>query len=291
MYHEDILRVFLEPAEWDELQGSRPVIQLNVSIQHYIGESATDGQMAVKRSNLPCMSSFPTLSAIVFTHQLCIVGTVFWSVSKSTSDPDVVLDNFAGARKRASFPYFLPKGVTLPQMEKFWRELQFNPVAPVEVPFRVELFRSPPGNIRRLRKLARQGRRRLKRSLRNQKGKPTLVLGIPNDARKVAPLLALAHGPGMVPSVAKRRRLRRKGRPVRSSSMRSANTSENQERSTREANSPLTATPIDTSSQPRRTTEQTTQAHAVPDSKPLAQETPRATATLSQRQNQSIRKK
>jgi hypothetical protein len=144
-----------------------------------------------------------TLSAIFSTHQLCNVGTVLWSVSKSTRDPKVVRNNIAGARKRATFPLFLPRGVTLRQMEQFWHELQFNPAAPVEVPFKAERFQLPPRGVRSLRLLAQKGRRRLERSIRRQKGRPNRVLGIPNDAQKVAPLLALAHGPGFVRTVSR----------------------------------------------------------------------------------------
>lgn len=173
---EDRLRVFLEPAEWDdELQGSRPVIQLDVSITHYIGESATDGPTAVERSSLP--------------------WTVLWSLSKSTSNPDVIRKNIDDARNRATYPLYLPRGVALPQMKQFWHELQFNPVAPVEVPFKAELFRLPPRRIRSLRLLAAKGRQCLERSIRQQKGRRKIVLGIPNNVRKVAPLLDLPYRP------------------------------------------------------------------------------------------------
>jgi hypothetical protein len=254
--------VFLEPAEWDdELQGSRPVIQLDVSIKHFIGERATDGPIAVEKSSLPCMPSFPTLS-VIFTHQLCIVGTVLWSVSKSTANPDVVRLNIAGAHQRASYPLFLPRGVNLRQMEQFWHELQFNPVAPVEVPFKAELFHRPPKNIRLLRQIARKGRRRLELSIRKQKRRPKLVLGIPNDAQKVAPLLALAHGPGLVQTVSRSN--------LDAVDNTTTNLSENQKQTTQ---NPQTAALIDTSCQPSRTTEQTTQIHAVLEAKPFAQDT------------------
>jgi hypothetical protein len=125
-------------------------------------------------------------------------------------------------------------------MEKFWHELQFNPVEPVEVPFKAEQFFSPPRGVRRLRRLARRGRLRLERSIRKQMGQPKIVLGIPDDAQKVAPLLALAHGPGRMQTVGgsnldvvdntiaanlstKPRRRGRKQKPVRSSSKRSKN--------------------------------------------------------------------
>jgi len=88
-------------------------------------------------------------------------------------------------------------------LENFWHELQFNPVAPVDVPFKAELFHSPPKRIKRLRLLAREGRRRLERSIRKQKDRPKFVRGIPNDAETVAPLLALAHGPGLVQTVSR----------------------------------------------------------------------------------------
>jgi hypothetical protein len=129
-------------------------------------------------------------------HQLCIVGTVLWSVSKSTLDPSIIRKNLAGARRRCLHKLFPPSGVELQEMENFWHGLQFNPVAPVEVPFMGSLFCQPPKAVKHLRLLARQGRVHLKRSLREQKGRPKFVLGIPNDAQMVAPLVALAHPPG-----------------------------------------------------------------------------------------------
>lgn len=222
------------------------------------------------------MSFFSTLSVIFSTHQLCIVGTVLWSVSKSTPDPDVVRKNVASTRKRAAaYPLFLPRGVTLREMEKFWHELQFDPVAPVRVPFKAELFRSPPKNVILLRLLARKGRWRLEHSMHVQKGRPKLVLGIPDDAKNVAPLLALAHGSGLVQTVSgsnlddttttklstklrristKIKRLRRKDRPVRSSSWRSAGASKDQDQSTRKAKNPQTIGPIGNTSTTRFST-------------------------------------
>jgi hypothetical protein len=211
------------------------------------------------------MSSFPTLSAIFSTHQLCIVGTVLWSVSKSTPDPNVVRNNIAGARKRATYPLFRPRGVDLQQMEQFWHELQFNPVAPVEVPFKAELFHPPPKRIRVLRRLAGKGRQRLEHSILKQNGRPKHVLGIPNDAQNVAPLVALAHGPGLVQTVG------RSNLDVVDNTT-TTNLSENQEQTTRKAKNSQTAPPIDTSSQPSHTTEQTTQVHAVRHSEEMPSE-------------------
>lgn len=187
------------------------------------------------RVDLVCHPFQPFLGSFS-AHQLRIVGTVLWSISKSTPDPDVVRKNVAGARKRATYPLYLPRGVASQQMEKFWHELQFDPVAPVEVPFKAEMFRSPPKRVKLLRRLARQGRWRLKISIRKQKGRPKLVQGIPDDPQMVAPLLALAHGPKLVQTASrskldvvddtattnfstKLRRLNRKGRPAGSSCM------------------------------------------------------------------------
>lgn len=79
-------------------------------------------------------------------------------------------------------------------MEKVWHGLQFNPVAPTEVPFKAEVFRSPPTSVKIIRQLSRNGRDYLERTMREQQGRPKLVLSLPNDAQQVAPLLALAHG-------------------------------------------------------------------------------------------------
>jgi hypothetical protein len=85
-------------------------------------------------------------------------------------------------------------------MEKVWHEMQFNPVAPTVVPFKAELFRPAPTSIHLLRQLSRTGRDCLERTKREQEGRPKLVLNLPNDAQVVAPLAALAHGPGLVQS-------------------------------------------------------------------------------------------
>ena len=78
-------------------------------------------------------------------------------------------------------------------MEKVWHGLQFNPVAPVEVPFKAELFHPAPMSVRVLRRLSRKGRDYLEHTTRMLEGKPKLVLGLPNDAQEVAQLVALAH--------------------------------------------------------------------------------------------------
>ncbi|KAI0304363.1 mitochondrial protein Pet127-domain-containing protein [Multifurca ochricompacta] len=160
---EENLKVFLEPADWDEgAHGSRPVIQLDISTKSYIGEMATNGSSAVERSNLP--------------------WTVLWSISKSALDPRIIRGNLAAARQRAFHPLFLPTGVGIREMEKVWRELQFNPAAPVDVPFKADLFRPPPKSVQVLRRLARNGRNYLERTSQNGK--------------EVAPLVAQAHRVG-----------------------------------------------------------------------------------------------
>ena len=126
-------------------------------------------------------------------HQLCTVGTVLWSISKSSLDTNIIRSNFASARARAIHKLSRPEGVKFQGMEKFWHGLQFNPAAPVEVPFKAELFRTPPRSVKFLRRLAQHGRAYLKHSKREQRGKPKRVRGIPNDAEMVAPLVAQAH--------------------------------------------------------------------------------------------------
>jgi len=79
-------------------------------------------------------------------------------------------------------------------MEKVWHGLQFNPVAPTEVPFQAEFFRSPSKSVKLLRRLSRNGRDYLERTMRERQGRPKLVLSLPNDAQQVAPLVALGHG-------------------------------------------------------------------------------------------------
>jgi hypothetical protein len=121
-------------------------------------------------------------------------GTVLWSVSKPAFDRRIIRGNLAAAQKRAFHPLFLPKGVDMQDMEKVWNELQFNPAAPVDVPFKTELFRPAPRSVQVLRRLAHKGQSYLDCVAREQGGRDKLVLGLPNDAREMAPLLAYAHG-------------------------------------------------------------------------------------------------
>lgn len=192
---EDKLKVFLEPADWDEeLRGPRPIIQLDVSTQSYIAEKATSGPSAIERSNLPCMCHRPQFLKSTPANHICDAGTVLWSVSKPAFDSRIIRGNLADARGRAFFPYNLPTGVNLRDMEKVWQELQFNPAAPVDVPFEAEMFRPAPRSAQVLRQLAQKGQIYLDRIAREQGGRDKFVLGLPNDAREMAPLIAHAHG-------------------------------------------------------------------------------------------------
>jgi hypothetical protein len=133
-------------------------------------------------------------------------GSVLWSTSKPTLDPGIIRRNLAAAQKRAFYPFCLPTGVTMQDMEKHWNELQFNPAAPVDVPFKSELFRPAPRSVQTLRRLSQKGQSYLDFAAREQGGREKLVLGLPNDAREMAPLLAHAHadlgsGPLSVPSI------------------------------------------------------------------------------------------
>ena len=187
--------MFLEPAEWDEeLHGSKPVIQLDVSTKSYIGKMAASGSSAIERSNLPCMLCPSYVLYFAFTHRMCITGTVLWSVSKSALEPHILRSNLAATHRRAFFPLYLPSEVGIREMEEVWRQLQFNPTAPVEVPFKAELFRPPPRSVQVLRQLSRKGHDYLESTTRKLEGRPKLVLGLPNDVEEVAPLVALAHG-------------------------------------------------------------------------------------------------
>lgn len=122
------------------------------------------------------------------------LGTVLWSISKPTLDPGIIRGKLAAVRDSAFFPFCLPTGVNMQDMEKVWQELQFNPAAPVDVPFKTEMFRPAPRSVRVLRKLSRKGQSYLDSNAREQGVQEKFVLGLPNDAREMAPLLASAHG-------------------------------------------------------------------------------------------------
>jgi len=84
--------------------------------------------------------------------------------------------------------------VDMQDMEKVWHELQFNPTAPVDVPFKADLFRPAPKSVQILRQLSRKGQSYVDCAAREQAGRDKFVLGLPNDACEMAPLLAHAHG-------------------------------------------------------------------------------------------------
>lgn len=119
---------------------------------------------------------------------------MLWSITKSAFDPRIIQGNLADAHKRAFYPLFLPAGVNKEEMKKVWHDMQFNPEAPVDVPFKAELFRPATKSVQVLRRLSRKGQSYLDCAVREQEGRDKLVLGLPNDAREMAPLLAQAHG-------------------------------------------------------------------------------------------------
>ena len=133
-------------------------------------------------------------------------GTVLWSISKPTLDPCITRRNLAAAQERAFYPFCLPTGVEMQDMEKHWHELQFNPTAPVDVPFESEMVRPATRSVQVLRQLSRKGQSYLDFDAHEQGVREKLVLGLPNDASEMAPLLAHAHGnlgsgPLPVPSI------------------------------------------------------------------------------------------
>jgi hypothetical protein len=141
-----------------------------------------------------CLVCATLISQLATTNHVRDIGTVLWSISKPTLDPSIIRRNLAAARERAFFPLWLPTGMTMQDMEKHWNEFQFNPAAPVDVPFKPELFRPAPRSVQVLRRLSRKGQSDLDFAAREQGGREKLVLGLPNDAREMAPLLAHAHG-------------------------------------------------------------------------------------------------
>ncbi len=127
------------------------------------------------------------------TNRLYDAGTVRWTVSKSALHPRIIRANLAAAQKRAFHPFFLPTGVEIQDMKKVWHGLQFNPAAPVHVPFNEEFFRPATRSVQILRQLAQKGQSYLDSAAPRQRGRDKFVLGLPNDAREVASLLVQAH--------------------------------------------------------------------------------------------------
>ena len=126
-----------------------------------------------------------------------------------------------------------------------------------------DMFCRPPKHVKNLRRLSRKGRVYLRRSKREQEGRPPFVRGIPNDAQTVAPLMKLAHGPPSSGQVVRRSRTRnwddsattklsvklrglwRKQRPAKSPGMPLTSVaSKNQKRTTRKAMAPFMIDPL-----------------------------------------------
>ncbi|ETW81737.1 hypothetical protein HETIRDRAFT_237178, partial [Heterobasidion irregulare TC 32-1] len=89
----DVLQVFLEPADWnEETQGPTPIVQLDVTVVNYAGDTEVRGSTAVARSDLP--------------------WTILYSISIPSLSLREIRGNLSEVISRQFFAYNLPSGVS-----------------------------------------------------------------------------------------------------------------------------------------------------------------------------------
>ncbi|KAH7924960.1 Pet127-domain-containing protein [Leucogyrophana mollusca] len=169
--HSDMMRVWIEPAEWDE-DVTRPIAQLDVEVESFLDNKPVRGPRAVAAAESPWL--------------------LHWKVSHSSLDPHDIRTNLAEAQERQFRAWAIPSDVEgIEEMEKKWNALDFGgkrrgaEVDPHDEgqgdenqestaqdsaglsnsqeelcrsTFDPAKFKAPSGNIRYLRRLAREGR-------------------------------------------------------------------------------------------------------------------------------------
>ncbi|KAL1748055.1 mitochondrial protein Pet127-domain-containing protein [Schizophyllum fasciatum] len=164
-----VLRVWVQPVEWDGDESEKPIVELDVTSASYLGNRPVKGYVAVPSVEQP--------------------WTIHYTISRSSDSFADIRRRLAGARERQTFAMSLPSGISREQISEFLASLNFGGTASEgEAEARVareltsyapELFRRPGETTQKLRALAREGREEIMSREEREKGKPKIVLGQP----------------------------------------------------------------------------------------------------------------
>jgi len=152
----------VEPLEWDETKGPRPIKQLVVSASSYLGVEHTTPSRAIDLS---------------YDN-----WTVHWTVTHVIASEEGLRASLRETQDRAFREYSLPSGVGFGQIEHFWKNLNFggevDPSA-TETQEAIDLknFRNADRRVQALRALARNGKVDSEKWEKMDRGKPKQVLG------------------------------------------------------------------------------------------------------------------
>ncbi|KAJ7601014.1 mitochondrial protein Pet127-domain-containing protein [Mycena floridula] len=167
---EKDLNVWVEPAEWHEDAGLKPLRQLNVTTNSFLGNGSTKKHRAFGEIEEP--------------------WTVHYCISRVSGDDARIREQLEAVKERQFRAYYLPSDVAIDDIEAFWDTLNFggkklSELHSIPLPL-TENFQYPDYSINQLRSLARSGRKHTQELARVEAGKPKIVLGQPYDPALMA---------------------------------------------------------------------------------------------------------
>lgn len=113
-------------------------------------------------------------------HVHFLLGTVHWSISRSSLSASDIRNNLAGAHEKQYRAWSLPSGVGYKDMRQLWPNLKFGSTSK-DVKYKSCYFRRPSENILQLRQLARAGREETQRMAIENAGKRKVVWGVADE--------------------------------------------------------------------------------------------------------------
>jgi hypothetical protein len=175
------MNVWVEPAEWDEQQGPKPMHQLDIQASNYIGSEEVRPSRAISMAGQDescwCLLVFVyRLRRLAHDFAFIYPGTIHWSVSRSSLSHSEVIQNYRMAKDRQFRAYNLPAGVSIKNINQFLRtKLNFAGGIGEDTSIDRAYFQMASKNIKYLRGLARAGTEELKEKGIENRGKMQIV--------------------------------------------------------------------------------------------------------------------
>lgn len=156
---EGVLIVWAEPLDWEGPKEEKPVVELKVTLQNFVGTKRVLGEdVADQLSGEPCTSS--GLLPNIYSAETFGTGSVKYSITQSGDDIATIRKRSTEALEKQCLSWSLPRGVNIKQMAELWEAMDFGggDLEASKSMFPENRFRKAHPTILALRRVARLGR-------------------------------------------------------------------------------------------------------------------------------------
>ncbi|PPR00204.1 hypothetical protein CVT24_004907 [Panaeolus cyanescens] len=158
-----VLRVYVQPEQWDKNLGPTPIESLNVRVRHFL-----DGEEVRASAALRSVEEDWTMS---------------YEITRSTLPQEVIQVKYEKLEGRKKRSFVLPSSISLAEAQAYWDSISFHKRDDAEersIKPSVDDFTLANAAIEQFRHLSREGRQYSQQIEKQYAGKPKVVLGSPS---------------------------------------------------------------------------------------------------------------